>query len=265
MIYEKINLPHGGILTAYCPDNLTEIGDTRTWPGVLICPGGAYAMVSQREAEPIAMQMMARDICAFVLEYDVAPARYPTQLLQAAEALAYIKENKEKYYVNKIGLMGFSAGGHLAASLGVHWQDELLPKELCKQSELFRPDALVLCYPVITAGEFTHAGSMENLTGSSDPADWQMHSLENLVTDKTPKTFLWHTWQDSAVPMENSLLFAMALRKAGVTAELHVYPCGDHGLSLSTERVVFPEIYYKDMVPSVRNWIDMAARWIKEM
>lgn len=265
MIYEKIALSHGGTLTAYCPDNLTEIGDTRSWPAVLICPGGAYAMVSQREGEPVALQMIARDICAFVLEYDVAPARYPTQLLQAAEALAYIREHKEKYYVNKISVMGFSAGGHLAASLGVRWQEELLKNELCKQNEIFRPDSLVLCYPVITAGEFTHVGSMENLTGSSKNEDWQMHSLEKLVTDKTPQTFLWHTWEDSGVPVENSLLFTTALRKAGVTTELHIYPHGDHGLSLSTERVTFPEEYYSTMVPAVRNWIDMAARWIKEI
>ena len=265
MIYEKIKLPHGGTLTAYCPENLTEIGDTRSWPAVLICPGGAYAMVSQREGEPIALQMASRDISAFVLEYDVAPARYPTQLLQAAEALAYIRENAAKYHVNKVSVMGFSAGGHLAASLGVRWQDELLKNELCKPNEMFRPDSLVLCYPVITAGEFTHAGSMENLTGSTEPADWQMHSLETLVTDKTPKTFLWHTWEDEHVPVENSMLFASALRKAGVTAEMHIYPHGGHGQSLSNERVTFPEIYYKDMVPAVRNWIDMAARWIKEL
>lgn len=265
MIYEKITLPHGGILTAYCPENLTEIGDTRSWPAVLICPGGAYAMVSQREAEPVAMQMMARDVSAFVLEYDVAPARYPTQLLQTAEALAYIRENAAEYHIDKVSVMGFSAGGHLAASLGTRWQEELLRNELCKPSETFRPDSLVLCYPVITAGEFTHVGSMENLTGSIEPKDWQMHALETLVTDKTPKTFLWHTWEDSAVPVENSLLFATALRKAGVTTELHIYPHGDHGLSLSTERVTFPEEYYSSMVPAVRNWIDMAARWIKEI
>ena len=265
MIYEKIRLPHGGILTAYCPDNLTEINDTRSWPGVLICPGGAYAMVSQREAEPIALQMVAHDICAFVLEYDVAPARYPTQLLQAAEAMAYIKEHKEKYYVNKVSAMGFSAGGHLAASLGTKWHEKFLADELCKQNECFRPESLVLCYPVITAGEFTHVGSMENITGSADPKDWEAHSLEKLVTNKTPQTFLWHTWEDAGVPVENSFLFASALRKAGVLTEMHIYPHGGHGLSLSTERVTFPEIYYKDMVPAVRNWIEMAARWIKEV
>lgn len=265
MIYERIELPHGGVLTAYCPENLAEIGDTRRWPGVLLCPGGAYAMVSEREGEPIAMQLMARDISAFMLTYSTEPTRYPTQLLQAAEAMAYIRENAEKYKVDKVAVMGFSAGGHLAASLGVRWQDELLRKELCKQSELFRPDAMVLCYPVITAGEFTHTGSMENLTGSSDPKDWQMHSLENLVTDKTPRTFLWHTWEDEAVPVENSLMFATALRKAGVLTEMHIYPHGVHGLSISTERVTFPEEFYSTMVPAVRNWIDMAARWIKEM
>ena len=265
MIYEKIVLPHGGRLTAYCPDNLTEIGDTRDWPAVLICPGGAYAMVSQREAEPIALQMVARDVSAFVLEYDVAPARYPTQLLQAAEAMAYIKENKAKYHVDKVSAMGFSAGGHLAASLGTKWQEELLNKELCKPNELFRPDSLVLCYPVITAGEFTHAGSMENVTGSADPKDWEAHSLENFVTDKTPMTFLWHTWEDDGVPVENSLLFASALRKAGVVTEMHIYPHGVHGLSLSNERVTFPEEFYSTMVPAVRNWIEMAARWIKEV
>ncbi|MBP3633357.1 MAG: alpha/beta hydrolase [Oscillospiraceae bacterium] len=264
MIYEKINLPHGGKLTAYCPDNLTEINDTRSWRGVLICPGGAYAMVSQREAEPIALQMVARDICAFVLEYDVAPARYPTQLLQAAEAMAYIKENKEKYYVNEVAVMGFSAGGHLAASLGTKWHETWLSEKLCKPSDLLRPDSMVLCYPVITAGEFTHAGSMENLTGSTEPKDWEAYSLEKLVSDKTPRTFLWHTWEDEGVPVENSLLFASALRKAGVLAEMHIYPHGSHGQSLSTERVTFPEQFYSTMVPAVRNWIDMAARWIKE-
>ena len=265
MIYEKITLPHGGLLTVYCPENLGEIGDTRNWPGVLLCPGGAYAMVSEREGEPVAMQLMARDICMFMLTYSVAPARYPTQLVQAAEAMAYIRENADKYHVDKVAAMGFSAGGHLAASLGTKWQEEFLRKELCKQNELFRPDCLVLCYPVITAGEFTHVGSMENVTGSSDPKDWEAHSLENFVTDKTPKTFLWHTWEDEGVPVENSLLFASALRRAGVLTEMHIYPHGGHGLSLSTERVFWPPEYFKDMVPSVRNWIDMAARWIKEV
>lgn len=265
MIYETVELSHGGVLTAYCPDNVAELDDSRTWPGVLICPGGAYAHVSQREAEPVALQLLARDICAFVLQYDVAPARYPTQLLQAAEAMAYIRENKERYYVNKLGIMGFSAGGHVAANVAVSWQEELLSKELCKPNEIFRPDALVLCYPVITAGEFTHESSMENLSGSADPAAWQKHSLEKLVTDKTPKTFLWHTWEDRDVPVENSLLFASALRRAGVLTEMHIYPHGVHGLSIATERVALPENYAKRVRPEVQPWIGMAARWLKEM
>ena len=265
MIYETVQLSGGATLTAYCPDNLTEIGDTRTWPAVLLCPGGAYVMVSQREAEPIALQLMAHNIRVFVLNYTVAPARYPTQLLQAAEAMAYIRDHAEKYHVGKVAVMGFSAGGHLAASLGVRWQEMWLSEKLCKPNEQLRPDGMVLCYPVITAGEFTHVGSMENLTGSSVPADWEVHSLEKLVTDKTPKTFLWHTYDDEAVPVENSLLFVSALRRVGVNAEMHIYPHGAHGLSLSTEQVYWPPETFKNMVPAVRNWIDMAARWIKEI
>ncbi|MDO4484830.1 MAG: alpha/beta hydrolase [Clostridia bacterium] len=145
-------------------------------------------------------------------------------------------------------LCGFSAGGHLACSLGVHWPEFNVP----------RPNGLILSYPVISAGEYAHRGSIENLAGGRD-ADY--FSLEKHAGKHVPPTFLWATAEDATVPVENTLMFAYALMKAGVPVEMHIYPFGPHGLSLATAETQRPENkVYAD--PHVATWSDLCVDWL---
>ena len=149
-----------------------------------------------------------------------------------------IRRNVKEWHVNpdQIIVLGCSAGGHLAASLGVFWEEAFLAEALnIKSSELklLRPDGMILCYPVITSGEYAHRGSFQNLLQDREEELSEKMSLELQVSPKTPPTFIWHTYTDGVVPVENSLLFVSALRKEGVSVEFHMYPEGGHGLSLA--------------------------------
>lgn len=270
MIYEKIQVPVPGgavMMTAYAPDNSPEIEIGRTRPSVVMCPGGGYGFRSDREAEPVTLQLLAADICVFLLEYSVVPARYPTAVTELAAAVAYVREHAEKYHVkpDKIAVMGYSAGGHLAASLGVRWHEPWLSASLEKTPEDVRPNGMVLCYPVITGGPFTHQGSMINLLGTEDQEAWKAQSLEELVTEQTAPAFIWHTYTDGAVPVENSLMFFTSMRRCGVSGELHIYPDGVHGLSLCNELTSSPQAQAQLVRPDVANWLGMATRWLKNM
>lgn len=270
MIYETIQLkvPGGDVsMSVYAPDNYPEIDLTRTRRAVVMCPGGGYWMRSDRETEPVALQLLAADICVFILHYAVRPARYPVAVTQLAAAVDYVRSNAEKYHVepDKIAVMGYSAGGHLAASLGVRWHEPWLSESLGKTPEAIRPNGMILCYPVITGKMPTHAGSMENLLGTADRELWKSQSLEDLVTEQTPPAFLWHTYEDAAVPVENSLLFFTAMRRCGIPGELHIYPHGVHGLSLGTSQTCDPAKQPHFIQPDVGNWLEMALRWLKQM
>lgn len=147
----------------------------------------------------------------------------------------------------------------------MHWQEAHWWQELHLTSADVRPNALILSYPVITAGEFAHRGSFRSLTGTDDIVAHQPHSLENLVTPDTPPTFLWHTWTDGAVPVENTLLMAMALHKAGVPAEVHVFPRGGHGVALGNQVTNIPSEEARKIVPEATVWTEMAARFIRQI
>jgi acetyl esterase/lipase len=204
---------------------------------VIVCPGGGYGMLAGHEGDPIALWLNSIGIHAFVLRYRVAPYRYPCALMDVQRAVRYVRHHAVESGINskKIGVLGFSAGGHLTASIGTQF-DYGNPKaidEIDKHS--CRPDALVLCYPVISMKPpFYHEGSMINLLGNSpDPQLIERLSCEGQVTADTPPTFLWHTSDDEAVPVENSMLFASALRLSSVPFDLHVYEKGRHGLGLA--------------------------------
>lgn len=254
-------------LTLYLLENRLEIDPRRKRPMVLICPGGAYRFTSEREAEAVAVQINAMGCHAGILRYSCAPARYPESLFQLARSTAMVRERSDEWNVeaDQIYAMGFSAGGHLAASLGVFWKDEDLSDALELDNWLIRPNRLILCYPVITSGPFTHVESMENLTGSrrEHPSSlWTRLSLERRVSADTPPTFLWHTAEDPSVPVENSLLFASALRRRRVPFELHIYQQGGHGLSLGTEEVECKATRYPNQ-PNVRSWIRLLRTWLE--
>lgn len=250
-------------LVTYIQDTYHEVG-IPSRPLVLICPGGAYAYTSNREAEAFAMQFLAMGCHAAVLRYSCAPACYPTSLTELAYSMALIREKSQEWHVDKILVLGCSAGGHLAASLGVFWQEEFLARALGKDNGCFRPDGLILCYPVITTGEYAHRGSVENLLKdmAKDPAWLAKMSLENQVTSLTPSTFIWHTFTDGSVPVENSLLFVGALRRAGVNTEFHMYPAGGHGLGLANR---LTQTAGGDAIQEeCATWISLVRTWIEK-
>lgn len=232
---------------------------------VLIFPGGGYEYTSEREAEPIAMKYNAAGFNAFVLYYSVSPAKHPQPILDAARAITIIRENADEWNVDadKVIVCGFSAGGHLAAHLGVHFDKEYLFNAEGIKKGLTKPNALILSYPVITSGEYAHRGSFNALLGDH-PSEELLYevSLEKQVSEKTPKTFIWHTFEDGAVPVENSLFFVNQLRKFNVPFEMHIYPNGGHGLSLATEETNRDGTQLNSHVSS---WMQLSIDWINSV
>lgn len=243
-------------LTTYVLDDSMENGALR--PAVLVCPGGGYAFCSPREAEPIAIQYNAAGFHAFVLNYSVFPNRYPMALEEASKAVSIIRENAAEWRVDpdKIAVIGFSAGGHLAGALGVFWNTE--PIECGGKN---KPNAVILAYPVITSGVFAHRGSFENLCGENSELIEKM-SLEKQVSEDTPPMFLWHTFEDQSVPVENSLMMAAALRKKNIPFELHIYPKGQHGLSTVRKDVGILE---KDVSKGSGDWVKQSVNWLEDL
>ena len=235
-------------------------------PMVIVVPGGAYAFCSDREAEAVALKFLAEGIHAAVLRYSCAPARYPTAALELAWSIRYCREHAVAWHVrpDAISVCGFSAGGHLAGTLGTLWQEPVFARVL-DGTVSWRPDAQLLCYPVLTLGEFTHEGSKTNLLGSPEEADnllalTEALSLETRVTPQTPPTFLWHTAEDGSVPVENSLMYASALRKNGVPFELHIFERGGHGISTCQE-ITSQEP--EQIVPDNTVWMPLAVRFLQ--
>lgn len=269
MFYEKIDLyktysmkrpEHGaGTLTVYCREQRGDLF-RKLRPAMLVIPGGGYEYCSDREEEPVALEFLHAGYCVFVLGYTVKTA-YPTPLAEAAMAMRYIREHAEKYGVDPahVGAIGFSAGGHLAGMLALLYGEE--PVKAVSGGTCVRPDALLLTYPVITGGEFAHTGSMDRITGG-DVALREQLSLEKRVTKNCPPVFLWHAAEDDFVPAENSLLFAAALRRAGVPFELHLFEKGWHGTSVSTIETERSEEQVRP-IAHLRAWLPLAFSWLK--
>lgn len=274
MIHETIDIwdgcgcgiQTGATLTAYIPDNSPEIDMTRRNQTVLICPGGGYGFTSDREAEPLALAFLGEGFSAFVLRYSVAPERFPTQLLEVSRAMQLIRGNAEAWHVDigHIAVLGFSAGGHLAGSLGVFWNAPFVREALSIGGGENRPDRMVLCYPVITStiGP-SHRESFYNLMGEGkSEEEYTAASLERHVGVDTPPAFLWHTANDGLVPAENSLIFASALQAQHIPFELHIYPDGPHGLSLADRRTAAPGADAL-LNPRAAEWFGACVRWLR--
>ncbi|MFC5404017.1 alpha/beta hydrolase [Cohnella soli] len=221
---------------------------------VIVVPGGGYGMRADHEGEPIALKLNEFGIPTFVLRYRVAPYRYPCALTDVQRAIRYVRHYAEKWGIraDRIGVLGFSAGGHLTASAGTMY-DAGNPEANDPIDRLSsRPDAIAPCYPVITLQPpHYHEGSRINLLGDNSDEDFAAQlSCHTRVTPDTPTTFLWHTADDGAVPVENSLLFAAACSMNKVPFELHVYESGQHGLGLAEND------------PHVASWMRLCGEWL---
>ena len=254
-----------GKLTCYLQDRCDEGAlHTAPRPALLILPGGGYCWCSPREGEPIALSFLDLGIQCFVLEYSVAPDhRWPQALLEVSAALDLIRENAEKWHIDpeKLLIGGFSAGGHLAASYCTLRHDPDIARHITGPD----PAGALLCYPVITADPaLRHTGSFRSLTGEEtvSPAAVERFSLERHVkAGITPPTFLWHTAEDRSVPVENTLLYAMALSKENIPFSAHIFPKGAHGLATVDCRTVPGD----QADPQAAQWIRLAKLWLKEL
>jgi acetyl esterase/lipase len=218
-------------------------------PAVLVLPGGGYARQADHEAEPVADWLAGLGIHAFVLRYRVAPDRHPAPLEDAKQAMLHIRGGAHGLAVDRerVGVLGFSAGGHLAATLSTAVATGSADLDVPGAV----PDLTVLCYPVVSYTREVHQGSVDNLLGGAPPSNVLAElSAEQQVTSETPPAFLWHTADDAAVPVSHSLGYAGALLSAGVPAELHVFPHGRHGLGLA------------DGEPGPDQWSSLCAGWL---
>lgn len=225
--------------------------------GVVVCPGGGYAKLAlDHEGRQVAEWLNSLGVAAFVLKYRLGPRyRHPAPLDDAKRALRIVRTRAAEFRIapDRIGIWGFSAGGHLASTLATHFDDGDPGAADPVERASCRPDFLILAYPVISfATEYVHKGSLRNLLGEApDPALVESLSNERQVTARTPPTFLFHTSEDKGVPAENSVLFYLALRKAGVPAELHIYERGRHGVGLAPDDAV------------LSSWPGRLADWLR--
>lgn len=221
---------------------------------VVVFAGGGYAFKADHEGPVMGEWLQAAGITAFVVDYRVAPYKHPAQISDAMRAVRYARYFSDKYGFDsdKIAVMGFSAGGHLAGSVSVHYDKEMYEPTDRIDRESCRPNASILCYPVIDMGEYRHDGSRQNLLGQRPTEKLsELMSLYKQVDENTPETFIWHTSSDETVPVMNSLLYAEALAKNNVPCEMHIYPIGHHGLGLSAE------------LPYVAKWAEDLKAWLK--
>ncbi|RDV14818.1 alpha/beta hydrolase [Pontibacter diazotrophicus] len=247
--YSKIRKP---TLSVYLPPK-----EKATGTAVVICPGGGYSIVAAgHEGHDVAKKFNEQGIAAFVLKYRLPDAKTSSRpdiapLQDAQQAMLLIRERAKEWQVNpeKLGIMGFSAGGHLASTAGTHFQESSVPN--AAQTNL-RPDFMLLLYPVISSDKtFAHQGSFDKLLGTGATADrLNEFSNEKEVTAQTPPTFLVHASDDKAVPVKNSIVFYEALLQHEVPAELHIYQNGGHGFGLNNST-------------TSDAWFERALNWMK--
>lgn len=253
--------PH---LVVYLQDKMPADPQEYRLPAVLVCPGGGYTHLSPREAEPIALAFAAKGFQTFVLYYSLLPRRIPKPLLDGAKAMNLIRDHADEWDVDphKIAICGFSAGGHLAAMLSTLWREPVIEQAglSCEKS---RPDAAILGYAVVTAGEDeARPGRLaEKLGDVADPLVHKAAFLTKEVSEFNPPTFLWHTAADQTVPVANSLLMAKALAERKVPFELHIYLEGAHGLALAERRTSGGDPAGERS--EVAGWMELACGWLK--
>lgn len=239
---------------------------------MIVCPGGGYRGHAAREAEPIAKKFFGEGFNVFLLSYSVGDNAVDfAPIIELALAIRYIRERAEKFHIapDRIFVIGFSAGGHLAASAGVMWNHPLIRTAVGVESGevaagINRPTGTILCYPVITSGEYSHRASFDRLCGSPYASDSERarFSLEQYVDADTVPAFVWHTVEDKTVSVQNSLLYVQALIRNGIPVEAHIYPSGRHGLSLATKETWSGQP--ERLVPHVQSWFELALSWIED-
>ena len=266
MIYKHIPLRENDpdvFLTTYIADERRLLRDA-----ILVIPGGGYGRVcDDREGEPIALAFLAAGLNAFVLHYSVGQkAKFPRPLVDASLAMQHIRAHADEYGIDprRVFAVGFSAGGHLCASLGSLWNLPALREELPDMpSGINRPTGTVLCYAVLSATVATHMDSFYNILGTKTPSDEELarYSIDHCVHEGTSPAFFMHTYDDPLVPLMGALVTMQAMREKDIPFGVRIYPHGNHGIALSTELTGFGN---PDLAPADgARWVADAAEWMK--
>ncbi|MDL4839612.1 alpha/beta hydrolase [Aquibacillus rhizosphaerae] len=239
----------------HCPSMTPYLleGNSR-YPLIIVIPGGGYSHRADHEGSPVAKWLNSLGISAVVLNYRVNPDFHTYPMEDAQRAIKMVRHYADEWQIDKdrVGVLGFSAGGHLASTVGTHFEGDHLVDEDPISQQSNRPNLMILCYPVITMGKYTHLGSKQTLLGRNHEESLvNYYSNEKHVDEKTPPTFLWHTADDSSVPVENSIHFVESLSKHNVSHELHIFESGPHGLGLAKDSY------------SVSMWTTLCEIWLK--
>lgn len=239
----------------FFPAHKTDDQNQSPRPCVLVLPGGGYAHLADHEGEPVAHLLNAHGFHSCVVRYRRTPNHFPAPYEDATRAMRLVRSRAQEWNINPdaVGLLGFSAGGHLTSLVGTQPELYHSPEDNLAGEISARPDFLILLYPVISFVSYAHQGSVKNLLGEDLSQQRRLDFSSELHVDGgTPPSFLFHTAEDTGVPVQNSLLFAKALADHGVLHALHVFPKGDHGVGLATE------------IPELSIWPELMIKWLKE-
>ncbi len=258
-----------GTVNAYLHEPLIEMkefvnnfpnGYREKYPSVIVCPGGAYFFTSQREADPVAFEYLAEGYNVFILDYSVGElAKDFLPLKELSNLIMTIRDNSDKWCCDpdKIAVCGFSAGGHLAASAAILWNNDKFKAVFDTQNGKNKPNAAILGYPVITADEFAHEDSIKNVSGAERGTyKYNFFSLDTRVDKDCAPIFVWHTVSDGLVPVENTIKLISALQENKISFECHIFPTGDHGMSVCTTEVSSPNEHNNQWVKLSKNWLN---------
>lgn len=283
MNIEVIHMQEGvsnATLTAYIQDSTVDYKFLGERPAIIICPGGAYIGITEKETEPVALRFLVAGYQAFVLKYSIGAniARFPAPFIDAAKAIMYVRENSRRWCVNpdKISLCGFSTGGQVAATLAATWQEDYLSKALNADNQLFKPNALILGYPLLDLHQFKIKKQEKNpemqpllemifssAYGTLNPSKLQMDewNCKNRITSHMPPTFLWMTSEDALVDVEEGLDFIKVIAANNIPFEYHIFEKGAHGLSLGDQTVGYSEADIRKN-GNAHKWVDLALNWL---
>lgn len=253
------NKTTGGYLTVYERTEMPELSP-RIRPAMLVVPGGAYKGIAAREGEPIALAYLNKGFSAFVLSYSVQ-TKYPVPLIESMLAIRFIRDNAEKYNTDKdqVCAIGFSAGGHLTGMLATVKNTE--SEQIGFSADEVRPNAVIMSYPVVTLGQYTNEGTKKVITGGDEDLIEKL-SVEKRVDKNSAPAFIWHTYNDNGVPMENALMLADAYRKNNVPFALHIFEHGWHGLALCNDDL--NDFTAEQMfLHKVGKWFDLSVDWLQ--
>ncbi|MEG2396523.1 MAG: alpha/beta hydrolase [Oscillospiraceae bacterium] len=255
-IVNIIDKKFGSTLTCYLHNDGDDEVKNAQRPAMVIFPGGAYEIVSDTENECVSSAFFSKGFNTFVVKYSVKrKAKNMQPLKEAATAILMIRENAKEWEINpnQVVVCGFSAGGHLAGSIGILYKNKELLKSLNTEQSKIRPDAMVLCYPVVCTGEHIYKNAFYRLTGHGHyNSDYEKYSLEKFVDSDTPPAFIWHCVDDDCVDVENSMILMAELKKNNIPLEAHFFEKGGHGLSVC------------ENYPHAAHWLTLCSEWIFE-